>query len=306
MIYTLTVNPCLDYYISMPTAIDIGRTNRADSAQIKAGGKGVNVSLALQKFGAKGITTLLAAGGKNGERIVREISDKGLDCIAFEADGESRINVKINSSDAETEINLKGPQLSDNVRNDIADYFSEASADDVVILAGSLPDKCPDDFYAQIISATPCRNVAVDCTKNVLRTALNAGVWLAKPNIDELSEFFGKKISWEQLPEYAKKLCKMGARYALVSAGAKGAVLATGDRVLCGYAPKGKAVCTTGAGDTMLAAFVYSLKECECGIENALKFAVAAGSAKAFCDGFAEIGQVQSLVDKVLVEEVIS
>ena len=47
MIYTVTLNPSLDYLVEMP-AFQIGRTNRTLREELKAGGKGINVSLLLK------------------------------------------------------------------------------------------------------------------------------------------------------------------------------------------------------------------------------------------------------------------
>lgn len=304
MIYTLTLNPCLDYYIQTCDDLNIGKTNRAENAQLKAGGKGVNVSLALQKFAQSNVQTLLALGGKNGERIMRELCDKNLECKAFNADGESRINVKINSNDTETEINSKGPAILQADKDEILRFFSQLESDDTIILAGSLPDKCEQDFYAKILSAAKCKNTAVDCTKGALKCALKSGVWLVKPNIDELCEFFEKQILWEDIPIFAKQLCAIGAHYALVSAGSKGAVLACKNTAYIAQAPKGKVVNCTGAGDTMLAAFVHWHEIFNGDAQNALRFAVAAGSAKAFSGDFPTSDEVEALAEKIAVTEV--
>lgn len=303
MIYTFTASPCLDYYVLSTAPLDIGKTNRADSAHIKAGGKGANVSLALKKLGCGNVITLLAKGGKNGERIVREFVDNGLECKAFEASGESRINLKINAGQIETEMNAVGADISKKVQDEIISYFSKATPDDVIVLAGSIPPTVGEDFYARIIEATNSENIAVDCTGKALRCALKSKVWLVKPNIDEICELFGKPVTLNQLPECAKALVDMGARHALVSAGANGAVLACGGKVWAAQAPKGRAVSSTGAGDTMLAAFIHWYKNEKCDINTAFKMAVAAGSAKTFFGDFPEKSAVLALAEKITVRE---
>ncbi len=303
MIYTFTASPCLDYYVSTDAPLDIGKTNRADSAYIRAGGKGANVSLALKKFGCDFVLTVLAAGGENGERIIREFADKGLECKAFEAVGESRINIKINAGHTETEMNAASAAISEDVQSEIIEFFSKAKCDDVIVLAGSIPPTVNEDFYARIIEATECKNVAVDCTGNALKCALKSKAWLVKPNIDELCEFFGKPIGWKDLPEYARKVCANGAQYALVSAGKDGAVLASADRVWAAKAPKGVPVSSTGAGDTMLAAFIYWQKTENADIKTAFKNAVAAGSVRTFSGDFPEKSEVLALAGKITVKE---
>lgn len=50
MIYTVTVNPALDYVLQLPEVKD-GETNRSSDTQFLAGGKGINVSQILNQLG---------------------------------------------------------------------------------------------------------------------------------------------------------------------------------------------------------------------------------------------------------------
>ncbi|MDE7330150.1 MAG: hypothetical protein K2N30_03505 [Clostridia bacterium] len=49
MIYTVTFNPSLDYYVQVNN-LRSGIVNRASSERLAVGGKGLNVSLALKEL----------------------------------------------------------------------------------------------------------------------------------------------------------------------------------------------------------------------------------------------------------------
>ena len=49
MIYTITFNPSLDYYVKVNN-LKSGAVNRATSERLEVGGKGINVSLALKEL----------------------------------------------------------------------------------------------------------------------------------------------------------------------------------------------------------------------------------------------------------------
>ena len=49
MIYTVTLNPSLDYVMHTPT-LKTGLTNRSQGEEMYVGGKGINVSLVLKQF----------------------------------------------------------------------------------------------------------------------------------------------------------------------------------------------------------------------------------------------------------------
>lgn len=63
MIYTVTLEPALDYVLELPEALKRG-VNRASSASIGAGGKGINVSIMLTRLGAKTRRSAFAQGSR--------------------------------------------------------------------------------------------------------------------------------------------------------------------------------------------------------------------------------------------------
>ena len=75
MIYTITTNPSLDYAVEAD--LIPGRVNRTRSESIYPGGKGINVSLCLQRLGME-TRALGFAAGRIGQAIRDMLDD--LDC----------------------------------------------------------------------------------------------------------------------------------------------------------------------------------------------------------------------------------
>jgi len=69
MIYTITLNPSLDYFVTVDS-LEAGRTNRTNSERMLPGGKGINVSIVLKNLGIAN-TALGFAAGFTGREIIR-------------------------------------------------------------------------------------------------------------------------------------------------------------------------------------------------------------------------------------------
>ena len=113
MIYTVTMNPSLDYIMQLET-FEEGKLNRSIFEQIDVGGKGINVSIALKHLGR--ISTPLGyVAGFTGDEIEKRVSSHGLipDFIKL-IHGQSRINIKMKHVE-ETEINASGPSIEKEV-----------------------------------------------------------------------------------------------------------------------------------------------------------------------------------------------
>ena len=111
MIYTVTLNPSIDYVIKLDT-LNHGSVNRVNEENIYPGGKGINVSNILNELGYKNIA-LGFISGFTGKYIVDSMIAKNLNCDFIELlNGFTRINVKIKSNE-ETEVNGNGPNISE-------------------------------------------------------------------------------------------------------------------------------------------------------------------------------------------------
>lgn len=300
MLYTLTLNPSIDLFL-YPDALRIGKTNRSLGEHMTYGGKGINVAAVALALGAD-VTALGAAGGFTGDALLSMLDQAGIPHRFIRLSSDTRINVKLSLQEGMTEINAKGPLFTDAEKNALKDLLCALGEKDFLVLSGSLPASFGIEGYADIIKALTPRGVrfAVDTTGDVLLSTLPYHPFVIKPNLDELCELVGKRlVTPKELEEAMRTLQRKGAERVLLSMGGEGAMLLDADGTLYrSAAPKGEVRGTVGAGDSMLAGFLYAATKGESAGE-ALRLAVAAGSATAFSDGLANgesIRRVKNLV----------
>ena len=298
MIYTVTFNPCLDYVVNVDT-LTLGAVNRASRETVMAGGKGVNVSIVLKNLGHASCAWGFLAGF-TGDEIARRLRDMGIDTDFISVrEGMSRINVKVKAAE-ETEINGIGPAITEADVEALYAKIDQLTADDILIVSGSVPATMPSDIYERILARLDGRGVriVVDATRDLLVNVLPYHPFLIKPNNHELGEIFDVVLTTrEDVVPYAKKLQEQGARNVLVSMAGEGAVLVTEDGdVIESPSPKGTVVNSVGAGDSMVAGFVAGYLESDGSYEQAFRMGVCTGSASAFSLGLATRDQVEELL----------
>lgn len=297
MIYTLTLNPAIDYTLRLDR-LEPGETNRSRAESFQPGGKGLNVSAVLASLGVKSVALGFIAG-KTGELLEEAVRARGIetDFIRLSQRSMTRINVKILEEEKETEINAKGPEIGEKELHRLFEKLRTVRDGDTLVLSGSLPGSLPADLYAEILSrlaGTQIR-VAADTAGDALRSILPFRPFLIKPNLPELAEVSGRAAlkTDGEIAGAARALQRQGAQRVLVSLGGEGALfLDVGGAVYRIPALPGKVVNTVGAGDSMLAGFLAGIGR---GTVFALRLGTAAGCATAFSPGLAGREEILAL-----------
>lgn len=282
MIYTLTLNPSIDYTAQVANW-DKGKVNRSFDERCYPGGKGINVSVVLSALGTPSVA-LGFVGGFTGKEIVRLLNKQNINCDFVEVDGDSRINVKILGK-SETQINGAGPFVSEGALKSLFEKLDNIQSGDYLVMAGSVPSCISKDFYQEVMARLKDKGIqfVVDATKDLLLNTLKYNPFLIKPNNEELAELFNTQInSVDDVILYGKKLQQMGARNVIVSMGGYGAVLIS-EKGETKYvsSPSGKVVNTVGAGDSLVAGFISEYEKTGDYIRSFYR-GLATGSATAF------------------------
>ncbi len=301
MIYTVTLNPALDYVMNAES-IDTEDVNRTVSEEIYYGGKGINVSTVLTRLGYPS-TSLGFIAGFTGNELERMMKVDGLLCDFTKLDeGRTRINVKVKCG-KELDINAQGPNIPSDKMDELIKKLDALKSGDYLVLAGSAPKTVPSDIYAEMLRILDGRGVRtiVDTTGEQLLKTLEFGPFLVKPNHHELGELFGKQLKdTDEIIEYAKKLKELGPKNVIVSRGGDGSILVDENDNVHVMAPvPGKLVNSVGCGDSMVAGFIAGLSEKEGDYEYALKMATACGSATAFSMELATQQEVIEILKKL-------
>lgn len=305
MIYTVTLNPSIDYVIKVDN-LTKGQVNRVSEEHVYPGGKGINVTRILRNLDNDNIA-LGFVSGFTGDYIVNSLEDLNLKSEFIKVkEGFTRINVKIKSEE-ETEINGQGPKISEEELKEFYGIIDKLVDGDILILSGSIPSCLDEKLYEKIMERVNSKDikVVVDATKNLLLNVLKYRPFLIKPNNHELAEMFDVELkSTKDVIFYARKLKEMGAQNVLISMGGDGALLVSeNDEVFISSVAKGEVVNSVGAGDSMVAGFVSGYLKTG-SYEEALRLGAASGGATAFSSDLATREFIDKLVKEIKVEKI--
>lgn len=303
MIYTVTINPSIDYIVQLPE-LHLGLVNRMAYDNKLPGGKGINVSRILRELGHDSVAWGFM-GGFTGRFITDALEKDGLKTDFTPVAADTRINVKIKAEE-ETEINGKGPAVTPAEIAAFKEKFAHLTADDVVIFAGSLVPNLDDDFYFELIKIIQEKGAqfVIDTTGESLRKALQEKPLVVKPNNHELAELFGVEFSGiNDIIKYAQKLREMGAQYVMISMAGDGGLLVTADGVYRSLAPQGTVVNSVGAGDSMLAGFTGTYADTHDPVE-AFRYGLASGSATAFSEDLATRAKIDEILPQIKITKI--
>lgn len=303
MIYTVTLNPSIDYIMHVDRFIE-GSLNRSTKDYINIGGKGIMVSKLLKNVGVAS-TSLGFLGGFTGKHIKEWLKENDFSEDFIEVQESTRINVKLKSG-KESELNGRGPLISSDEKEKFIKSIEQIKMGDSVIVSGSNALGLDESIFFEIIKE--CRkkqaDFIVDTTGKALYNSIKEEPLLIKPNLYEFGDLFGKEFNnIEELIPYARKCLDMGAKNVIISLGKDGAVFFNKESSY--YAPRidGELVNSVGAGDSMIAGFVGAIKSGKTPLES-FKYSVACGTATAFSQDIAKKEKIDEIFKKVKIEKI--
>ncbi|MGX9707734.1 fructose-1-phosphate kinase [Laceyella tengchongensis] len=299
MIYTVTLNPSIDFTVHVQT-LRRGELNRMDQEQKYPGGKGINVSRILARIGVE-TTALGFVGGFTGTYLTKALTSEGVAHDFVRIDGDTRINIKLKEQSGETEINGAGPSIPPDRLQQFLQKLERLRAGDMLVLAGTIPPSLPPDLYQTLLVTYGKRGikVVVDTSGEALAQVIRHHPFLIKPNHHELGELFNTTFtSLDETIPYGEKLLAQGIRHVIVSMADKGALLFTADGIYRSNVPRGTVVNSVGAGDSLVAGFIGHLSQ-HGSVPDAFRYGIATGGATAFSADLASLDTIETVYPQV-------
>jgi len=286
-IVAVALNSAFDRMLEVPD-LRIGGHLKGRLLSIQPAGKAANVARLLAALGTPSILTGFVGEGDRG-RFERSFDGAPVRVEMFEVRGRTRENITLVDPKHGVETHIRDAGCSpaqDDIDRLTRRLGALATRGSYVLFAGSLPPAMTADALAAMIEV--CRgkgaHVAVDSSGPGLEAVKRtSGLWLAKPNREELAEMEGRPIGSEEDIRLAaeglrKRICNV-----IVTLGADGAYLFSPDGAWRARAPaEPRAVVkTVGSGDALLAGFVHGhaskMSPPEC-----LRLGVACGTAACY------------------------
>ncbi len=288
-IATLTMNPAIDVSTDTET-VEPDRKLRCDESRRDPGGGGINVARVAGRLGAE-VSAIYPTGGLTGRLLEKLVSEEGVHSVAVPVRGETREDFTVYDRTADTQYRfvMPGPHLSPHEwRACLHAVRALRTWPDLFCASGSLPPGAPEDFYARVAKTAAASGVklALDTSGPALRHALEAGVYLLKPNLRELRELTGLGLDDDGARAAACRtlIGRGAAEVVALSLGSEGALLVTAETAWRATAAPIHAVSTVGAGDSFLGGMLWA-HSTGAPLHEAFRHGVAAGSATVLSHG---------------------
>ena len=286
MILTVCMSPCMDVTIELDS-LNVGKTNVVKSKTLSFGGKALNVAIGVRRLGGESFATGLMYN-ENGYVFENALDKEGVPFTYVWNKGRVRENYKfIDNRSMLTEGNDVGEEIGKEKAEEVLAMVRMLSAKNrVTVLSGGLPRGVQDDYYGKLAKAVDPRSLKiVDAVGARLFSAIETGVDLVKPNIDELENALGRHIAdKEDMLSACYELLDRGAKRVLLSLGKQGAVITDGTRSYYCKSMNVAVNSTVGAGDGMVAAAAVALEQ-GAPLSELLRAGVAAGTATVMTTG---------------------
>ncbi|MFI3290293.1 MAG: PfkB family carbohydrate kinase [Opitutales bacterium] len=262
-VFTITANLLSEYTLQLESSkVPTKGTHRAVSTSHQVGGKGINVSRALNSLGQANIAICLPAG-KEGEKCVESLKAESVDIAPIYIEGETRIASVIRTNNANKEVSYFSTDInpsSSDFKKIITYIEKNAKKGDIIAICGSIPN-FKDSFGESLLELVEKKalSLCVDTYGKALKFFSDKKLLLLKINKDELLglELLNKNDKTKDNFLALAKISK--ANFLAITNGAKPALLYADNIATKHKVRKVKLKSATGCGDLTFAYMINAI-----------------------------------------------
>jgi 1-phosphofructokinase len=284
VIVTVALNAAFDRILRVPD-LQVGAHVRGSLISVQPAGKATNVARLLGLLGTPCILTGFVGEGDR-PRFERSFQGSPVRVDLIETAGATRENITLidPARGTETHIRDAGFALTADDLDRLARRLSDLAGQGAyVVFSGSLPPEMEAEAFARLLEVCQAKGarVAVDSSGPGLAAIRHRrGLWLIKPNREELAELAGRPVRTEDDVRAAAAALLEHVEQIVVTLGAEGALLVTRDGAWRARPHIGTraVIKTVGSGDALMAGFV----RCHAAgrpAPDCLRYGVACGTA---------------------------
>ena len=274
------MSPSVDVTIELDQ-LNVGKVNIVKNKTLSFTGKALNVAIGISRLGADAYATGFMYN-ENGAMFERALDKEGVPFAFVWNSGRVRENYKcIDKRSMLTEINDVGGQVAAEKLGELSHMIRNLSSrSDVTVISGGLPRGVDASFYREIFPCVDPKSLRIPDTEGAkMFAALEAGIDLVKPNLEELEETLGREFrDKDDMLAGCREILDRGAKIVLLSLGKDGAVITNGTKNYYCKSINVAVNSTVGAGDGMVAAAAVMLQQ-GADLPDILRAGVAAGTA---------------------------
>lgn len=284
MILTVTINPLLERRFIFDK-VNFNKENRDGVSELKAGGKGINVSRQLNYLNIDNLAYTFA-GGANGKIFKEILSREKIKLTSIRTGSETReAAVIINKSEKSVSTfyaknSLVSNQEVDEFKNKLSKMIENC---EIVVFSGSSPCEETDSIFPfGIDTANKFDKISVcDTYGNHMIKCIESGPTIIHNNIAETVSSLGKNLNTgKSKSEYLEYLYSKNIKQAYLTDGSLPFYCANFDYHFKVTLPDIPVTDPTGSGDSFVAGLAYGIHN-NLTFENSLKFASSLGIANA-------------------------
>jgi 1-phosphofructokinase family hexose kinase len=307
MVTTVTLNPMLDKTIYVDH-LPLGEITRATKREMVPGGKGINVTRQLTRFGVESVATGFM-GGEIGLMVEHLLDEEGVkyDFVHIKDCTREGITILETTTGRSTGVFEPGHRATTEelglLKAKCKKFLQQSSW---LVLSGSTPHAELDLFYKEIIEETErtkCR-VILDSYGEAFKQGMKAKPFMIKPNVKEYEHTFGVRLSTERaILEQLDWLEDAGVSLAILTDTERPFHFSYLGKRWRVTPPAVQTVNPVGSGDTFVAATIFGFMQ-NWEIKRIVRFATAAGAVNATRWSVVDVTlqEAQELVSRVGLE----